>query len=540
MTITIRHKMQSAVADSNVNGWVKPTNWNDTHDILMDTGRLLGRATGLPGVTEEIAPDNGHMELVLSSGTPTLRLKDSGATAGTYTNPNVTVDAKGRVTSIENGANPSAAVAQAEAAAAAALAAQAAAEGFADDAAAAFDDFDDIFLGSHATDPTVDNDGDPLNEGDIYWNSAANDLRVYNGSAWQSTAGVGISAVVDDTSPQLGGDLDLNGFVIQGLEIGTDVQAWDAQLDEWATVDPSANGKSLVAAADYAAMKALLDLEIGTDVQAWDAQLDSLSAASANGVSLVTAANYAAMKALLDLEIGTDVQAWDAQLDSLSTASANGVSLVQAANYAAMRGLLDLEAGTDFYSIAGADAAFAAIGRTLTAGNGLTGGGTLAADRTFAVGGSTSIIVGADDVQRAALTGAIVASQDSNATTSTGQIVIVIDGGGSTITTGVKAACDFHATFPFTITGWTILGDQSGSIVVDVWKDTYANFPPTVADTIAGSEKPTISSAVKGQDTSLSTWTDTTIVSGDVLRFNVDSVTSLTACTIVLHCTKTG
>lgn len=78
--------------------------------------------------------------------------------------------------------------------------------------------------------------------------------------------------------------------------------------------------------------------------------------------------------------------------------TANGRSLVSAANYAAMRGLLDLEAGTDFYSIAAADAAFAAIGRTLTAGAGLTGGGTLAADRTFAVGAGTGIVANADDV----------------------------------------------------------------------------------------------------------------------------------------------
>lgn len=68
--------------------------------------------------------------------------------------------------------------------------------------------------------------------------------------------------------------------------------------------------------------------DIGTSVQAWDAQLDSLSSASANGVSLVTAANYAAMRGLLDLEIGTDVQAYSADLADLVTrwvpASASG------------------------------------------------------------------------------------------------------------------------------------------------------------------------------------------------------------------------
>ncbi len=107
-----------------------------------------------------------------------------------------------------------------------------------------------------------------------------------------------------------------------GLAIGSDVQAYDAQLDTWATVTPSANGQSLVAAADYAAMKVLLDLEIGTDVQAWDAQLDTWSAVtpSANGKSLVAAANYAAMRALLDLETGSDVQAHDNVLDTISSA----------------------------------------------------------------------------------------------------------------------------------------------------------------------------------------------------------------------------
>ena len=113
---------------------------------------------------------------------------------------------------------------------------------------------------------------------------------------------------------------------------------------------------------------------------------------------------------------------------------------------------------------------------------------------------------------------------------------ITIDGGGSAITTGVKGYVEIP--YGMTITGWTITGDTSGSIVVDVWKDTYANFPPTVADTIAGSEKPTISSSTKGQDLTLSSWT-TTVSSGDVIGFNVDSCTSITKCTLVIRGTKT-
>lgn len=63
----------------------------------------------------------------------------------------------------------------------------------------------------------------------------------------------------------------------------------------------SANGKSFVTAADYAAMKVLLALVIGTNVQAWDAQLDEWAGVdpSTDGKSLVTAADFAAMVTLL-------------------------------------------------------------------------------------------------------------------------------------------------------------------------------------------------------------------------------------------------
>ena len=115
-------------------------------------------------------------------------------------------------------------------------------------------------------------------------------------------------------------------------------------------------------------------------------------------------------------------------------------------------------------------------------------------------------------------------------------IPFVIDGGGSAITTGQKG----HLEIPFamTISGWTLVADQSGSIVIDVWKDTYANFPPTVADTIAGSEKPTLSSVQKNQDLTLSTWT-TAVAAGDILAFNVDSITTVQRVSLILRGTKT-
>jgi hypothetical protein len=108
----------------------------------------------------------------------------------------------------------------------------------------------------------------------------------------------------------------------------------------------------------------------------------------------------------------------------------------------------------------------------------------------------------------------------------------VIDGGGVAITTGEKG----YLVVPFNckVIEWVILADQTGSIVVNVWKDTYANFPPTSGDGIAGSEKPTLSSARKNQDTSLTTWT-TALSRGDIIAFNVDSATTVTRVTVGLR-----
>lgn len=112
-----------------------------------------------------------------------------------------------------------------------------------------------------------------------------------------------------------------------------------------------------------------------------------------------------------------------------------------------------------------------------------------------------------------------------------GLIGVTVDGGGSVLTTGLKGYIEIP--FACTITGWTLLADISGSIVFDVWKDTYANYPPVVGDTITASAKPTISSAVKNQSSTLTGW-NTTVVAGDILAFNIDSVSIIKKITFNL------
>jgi hypothetical protein len=114
-------------------------------------------------------------------------------------------------------------------------------------------------------------------------------------------------------------------------------------------------------------------------------------------------------------------------------------------------------------------------------------------------------------------------------------ITFIIDGSGSAISTGQKG----HLEIPFncTIQRMTMLADQSGSIVVDIWKDTYANFPPDDSDSITASAPPTISTATKVQDSTLTGWTKS-IAAGDILAFNVDSCTTITRVTLSLKVTK--
>jgi len=98
--------------------------------------------------------------------------------------------------------------------------------------------------------------------------------------------------------------------------------------------------------------------------------------------------------------------------------------------------------------------------------------------------------------------------------------------------TGVKGFLSIPITG--TITKVRLLTNNgSGSLVIDIWKDTFANFPPTVADTITASAKPTVSTDDNYEDSTLTGWT-TAVVAGECLGYNVDSVTSTTQFTLEL------
>ena len=76
---------------------------------------------------------------------------------------------------------------------------------WAEQAAASADAVDDLYLGPKSSDPSVDNDGDALTTGDLYFNTGTNRLRVYDGANWND-------AVVDTT-----------GFATAGFSIAMSI-----------------------------------------------------------------------------------------------------------------------------------------------------------------------------------------------------------------------------------------------------------------------------------------------------------------------------
>jgi len=85
--------------------------------------------------------------------------------------------------------------------------------------------------------------------------------------------------------------------LITDLGLGSVYQAKDTTLDTYAGIDPSANVQSILGAADYAAIRTLLGLVIGTNVQAYDAELAALAGltSAADKLPYFTGAGTAAL-----------------------------------------------------------------------------------------------------------------------------------------------------------------------------------------------------------------------------------------------------
>ena len=145
-----------------------------------------------------------------------------------------------------------------------AASAQTAAESARDATLAAYDSFDDRYLGAKTSNPTVDNDGNALVAGALYFNSVSGAMQLWTGSAWVAAyvSGSGYLAAANNLSDVSSTSSARTNL---GLAIGTDVQAYDADLT---TLGAGGSGA-----------RSFLGLAIGTDVQAYNANIATTNTA---------------------------------------------------------------------------------------------------------------------------------------------------------------------------------------------------------------------------------------------------------------------
>ena len=135
-----------------------------TWDLIVDAASASTSATAAAASATTAA---GHV---------TSALGHANTAAGHATN------AASSATASANSATAAASSATSSASQASAAAASAASS------AGKLDEFDDLYLGVKSADPSVDNDGDALTSGDMYYNHSSNQFKIYDVYVWSLAA----------------------------------------------------------------------------------------------------------------------------------------------------------------------------------------------------------------------------------------------------------------------------------------------------------------------------------------------------------------
>jgi hypothetical protein len=184
---------QTAAETAETNAETAETN-AETAETNAATSETNAAASESAAATSETnaATSETNAATSASSASSSASSASTSATTATTQASNASTSASNASTSASNAATSetNAATSETNAATSASTATTQAsnAAASASAAAASADAFDDVYLGSKSSDPTTDNDGDPLAAGMLYYNTVSNLMRIYSGSAWENVA----------------------------------------------------------------------------------------------------------------------------------------------------------------------------------------------------------------------------------------------------------------------------------------------------------------------------------------------------------------
>ena len=180
--------------------------------IAMGTNKITG--AGDPTAAQDVAT-KAYTDSILGSATSAATSAAAAATSAS----NASTSASGAATSATNAGNSATAAASSAAA-----------------AATTYDNFDDRYLGDKSSDPTVDNDGNALLTGALYFNTTSDAMKVYTGSAWAAVAPTATSVTLSQVTD----------FPTQSGQLGKYLTT-DGTTPSWVEAEAGGNSLSFVA-----------------------------------------------------------------------------------------------------------------------------------------------------------------------------------------------------------------------------------------------------------------------------------------------------
>lgn len=348
--------------------------------------------------------------------------------------------------------------------------------------------------------------------------------------SWGSPAGGGTVLSVATGAGLTGGPITATGTIAESHLV-------NAQIGTSYVIDPTDQAKLITFSNTSPVAVALPQAGSGGNYQSgWDTTALNLNTGA---VTITPATSTINGAATLVLKQGQSARIFSDGTNYWATANAAGVllaanNLSDVSNTLTSRSNLGAAASganSDITSLAG-------LTTKITIAQGGTGAGTASAART-ALGAAASG-ANADITSLAGLTTPLTTAQGGTGSNSGNvnlfTIPFVIGVIGTALTTGIKGWLEVPCNC--TIVRSTLVSDQTGSVVVNIWKVPFASFPPTASNKITSTHPPTISAARSAQDTTLTGWT-TSLSKGDILAFNVDSVTSINQVMLSLGVVRT-